>query len=129
VEKTGSGKLKKTDEGEGGGRSKNRIFLTDLSYWTAPYFYLEIIKKNFFIAGAEQTNHRLIVSLCLILGINLLGWLTPALASVILVATNVDRADFTKIFLIVGNTSVGLATCAMCPVLYAIKLAIFCFFG
>jgi hypothetical protein len=73
------------------------------------------------LQGAEELSRRLLISLCVISGINIVGWATPIFTSMILGAMNVTGIDYMNIFSLMADTSIQFGSCAMCPALYAIK--------
>jgi hypothetical protein len=81
---------------------------------------VKIIYKTWF-QGAEQLSRRLLISLCVISGINIVGWTTPSFTPMILSAMNLNDVDYANIFSLIADTSIELGMCAMCPALYAIK--------
>jgi hypothetical protein len=65
------------------------------------------------------------------MGIITLSWATPALATVVVGAMNVPASspEYFQIFGMFADTWIEVGSCAMCPALYAIKLAILSIFN
>jgi hypothetical protein len=53
------------------------------------------------------------------MGINILSWVVPSLAGIMLDAMGVQDRN---IYELIMSTSIELGSCAMCPALYGIKL-------